>query len=184
MNKPGKKTIPANRKNGTTKTIPGIRYRNIVIVALVVVASCVLVYNLYIRKGEPQFVKQGEVTFMHSGSKAEIKKIDVEVASTPQTQTQGLMFRTHLEDTQGMLFLFPEATKHAFWMKNTLIPLDIIFIEPKGQIDTIYRNTTPLSERSLPSRKSIQFVVEVNGGFCDKNAIKEGDLINYQVLNK
>ena len=176
--------MPANKKNGSAKAVKPIKYRNIVIVALVVIASCVLVYNLYIRKGEPQFVKQGEVSFLHSGNNAEIKKIDVEVASTPQTQTTGLMYRKHMEDTQGMLFLFPESTKHAFWMKNTLMPLDIIFIEPQGQIDTIYRNTTPLSERSLPSRKNVQFVVEVNAGFCDKNQIKEGDLISYKVLNK
>ena len=171
-------------RNGSAKVSTARKYRNVVIVGLVVVIVCILVYNLYIRRGEPQFVKQGEVTFIRSSDRAEIKKIDVEVASTPQTQTQGLMFRTHMEDTQGMLFLFPEATKHAFWMKNTMIPLDIVFIEPKGQIDTIYRKTTPLSERSLPSRKNIQFVAEVNGGLCDKMGVKEGDLISYQVLNK
>src|SRR5205085_10384280 len=156
MSKSNKKSDPVNRKNGTAKIGTAHKYRNIVIIALVVIAACILVYNLYIRRGEPKFIKQGEVTFISSRNNAEIKKIDVEVASTPQTQTQGLMFRTHMEDAQGMLFLFPESSKHSFWMKNTLIPLDIIFIEPKGQIDTIYRNTTPLSERSLPSRKSIQ----------------------------
>jgi uncharacterized membrane protein (UPF0127 family) len=179
----------SQRKNPPAKNKPGSGARlfwtprNIVIVVLAVIIVSGLVYNFFLRRSEPRFVKQGEVIFMHSGTKSEIKKIDVEVAATPAAQTQGLMFRSHMDDSQGMLFIFPVSEKHAFWMKNTLIPLDIIFIDSQGQIDTVYRNTVPLSERSLPSRRNVQFVVEVNGGFCDKYGIKERDLISYQVMN-
>ena len=157
--------------------------RNIVIAVLVVVIIAGLVYNFFIRKTEPQFVKQGEVTFINNGTKAAIRKIDVELAITPDKQAQGLMYRSHMADSLGMLFIMPSVSKHAFWMKNTLIPLDIAFIDSIGRIDTIYRDAAPLSERSLPSRRRVQFVIEVNSGFCNKNGIKEGDLISYRVMN-
>ena len=172
-----------NKKKPVQSKKPFWTPRNIVIIILSFVIIAGLIYNFFIRKKEPQFVKQGEVTFMHYGTKEPIRKIDVEVASTGAQREQGLMYRSYMADSLGMLFIFPDAQRHAFWMKNTLIPLDIAFIDSKGQIDTIYRNATPLSERSLPARRNVQFVVETNGGFCDKNGIKEGDLISYQIIN-
>lgn len=142
-------------------------------------------YLLFFKKpSEPKFVKQGEVTFFKNGTKAVIKKIDVEVANNPTTRAQGLMYRSSMDESNGMLFIFESTDIHKFWMKNTLISLDITFIDSLGVIDTIYRKTEPLSERSLPSRRKVQFVVETNGGFSDRNNIKEGDLISFDVDKK
>jgi uncharacterized membrane protein (UPF0127 family) len=79
-----------------------------------------------------------------------------------------------------MLFIFPTEEPESFYMKNTIIPLDIIFINSKRELVKIYKYTTPYSEQDLPSIKPIRFVVEVNAGFCDTYNIKEGDFIDWR----
>jgi uncharacterized membrane protein (UPF0127 family) len=91
------------------------------------------------------------------------------------------MYRKEMDEDHGMLFIFEKPDTQSFWMKNTFIPLDIMFIDSAGVIDTIYRKTTPYSEKSLPSRRRVQFVVEVNGGWSDKFQVKEGDAIEFKV---
>jgi uncharacterized protein len=125
------------------------------------------------------FVKQGEVSFEDKEKKL-VKGIDVEIADTDDKRHTGLMFRESMEDNQGMLFIFPREEPQGFYMRNTIIPLDIIFINSKGLIVKIYKNTTPFSEEDLPSIKPILYVVEVNGGFSDKYKIKEGDMIEWR----
>ncbi len=125
------------------------------------------------------FTKHGEVYFQDKDKKL-IKSVDVEIAESDETRHMGLMFRDKMEETQGMLFIFPDEEKQGFYMKNTLIPLDIIFVNAKKEIIKIYKNTTPLSEQDLPSIKPAIYVVEVNGGFTDKFKIKEGDFIDWR----
>jgi uncharacterized protein len=125
------------------------------------------------------FVKQGEVYFQDKDRKL-ITTIDVELAETDEKRHRGLMFRDKMEENQGMLFIFDNEESQAFYMKNTLIPLDIIFINAKKQIVKIYKNTTPLSETDLPSFKPCLYVVEVIGGYTDKYGIKEGDYIEWR----
>jgi len=159
--------------------------RNIIIIALVVIAL-VASYFLFFKKksNEPQFVKKGEVTFLSKDSRQQLAKIDVEVAMNPTERTQGLMYRSEMDEDNGMLFIFEQPDMQSFWMKNTIIPLDILFIDNKGVINTIHKNTVPYSEKSLPSKQKSQFVVEVNGGFCDRHGIKESDLIEYKLDQK
>jgi uncharacterized membrane protein (UPF0127 family) len=125
------------------------------------------------------FVKQGEVYF-EDRNKSMVKKIDVEIADNEDKRHLGLMYREKMEEDQGMLFIFPAEEPESFYMKNTIIPLDIIFINSKRQLVKIYKYTTPYSEQDLPSIKPIRFVVEVNAGFCDKYNIKEGDFIDWR----
>jgi len=156
--------------------------RNIIIISILIIAL-VAIYFLFFRKKStgPQFVKEGEVTFLKKDSMQFVKKIDVEVAKTPPRRSQGLMYRSSMDEDNGMLFIFDRPDKESFWMKNTIITLDIMFIDSVGVIDTIYRKTTPFSEHSLPARRKVQFVVEVNGGWADKNGVKESDLIEFKV---
>ena len=126
-----------------------------------------------------QFKKQGEVYFQDK-DKNLLKGIDVEIAETDDSRHRGLMFREKMDENQGMLFIFNRNEPESFYMKNTLIPLDIIFITAKKEIIKIYKNTTPLSEKDLPSFKPILYVVEVNAGFTDKYNIKEGDYIDWR----
>lgn len=125
------------------------------------------------------FKKQGEVYFQDK-NKTLKKSIDVEIAETDEARHKGLMYRDGMEETQGMLFIFPKEEPQGFYMKNTLLPLDIIFVNSKKEVVKIYKNTTPLSEQDLPSVKPAIYVVEVNGGFTDKFSIKEGDYIDWR----
>lgn len=125
------------------------------------------------------FIKQGEVYFQDS-SKKFIKEVDVEIADNEDKRHIGLMFRDKMEENQGMLFIFPTEEQQAFYMKNTIISLDIIFINAKRQIVKIHKYTTPYSEKDLLSGKPVLYVVEVNAGFTDKYNIKEGDYIDWR----
>jgi uncharacterized membrane protein (UPF0127 family) len=90
------------------------------------------------------------------------------------------MFRENMKEEEGMLFLFPAEEYQSFYMKNTIMPLDIIFVNAKKQIVKIHKNTTPYSEASLPSMKPSIYVVEVIAGFTDKYKIQEGDIIDWR----
>lgn len=126
-----------------------------------------------------QFKKMGEVYFQDSLKNLK-KKIDVEIAETDETRQKGLMFRESMQEEQGMLFIFPAEEPQGFYMRNTIIPLDIMFINSKKQIIKIHKKTEPFSERTLPSLKPAIYVVEVNAGFTEKFGIKEGDIIDYR----
>jgi uncharacterized protein len=169
------------KKKSRTKQQSILNKRNIILV-LILAAVLTAVYFLFIKKpGEPEWVKEGEVTFLNGDTKQQLSKIEVEAAINPAERSQGLMFRSSMDEDKGMIFLFERMEMQSFWMKNTLIPLDILFIDDKGVINTIHRNTVPYSERSLPSKQKSQFVIEVNGGYCYRHGIKEGDLIEYKL---
>tara|TARA_Y100000310_G_scaffold193365_1_gene193335 strand:- start:2029 stop:2448 length:420 start_codon:yes stop_codon:yes gene_type:complete len=106
-------------------------------------------------------------------------KIEVEIADDFSERTQGLMFRTSLNKNSGMLFVFEEEEKHAFWMKNTLIPLDMVFISEDLEIVDI-KNAVPCEEDNCESyapKEKAKYVLEVNGDFTTKNNINIGDKI-------
>ena len=132
---------------------------------------------------EPQFKKQGELEFVSAKDKKVIKKIDVEIADNDAKRSRGLMFRKTMEDTQGMLFVFVVSELQSFWMKNTVLSLDIMFVNENKEIVKIHKNTTPFSEKSLPSEKKSMYVVEVVAGFSDKYGVKEGDKIDFKITN-
>jgi len=92
------------------------------------------------------------------------------------------MYRRDLPELHGMLFLFPREEPLSFWMKNTPLPLDIIFIDTAHKIVSISQNTTPFSEQPLPSGSPAQFVLEVNGGFCQRHGIAAGDRVDLPAI--
>lgn len=87
------------------------------------------------------------------------------------------MYRRELPELRGMLFLFPREAPLSFWMKNTPLPLDIIFINAAHTIVGIAQNTTPFSRKPLPSGSPAQFVLEVNSGFCQQHGVAIGDRV-------
>jgi uncharacterized membrane protein (UPF0127 family) len=103
--------------------------------------------------------------------------VSVEIAETPEKRNFGLMYRQELPEFHGMLFLFPHEQPQSFWMKNTPLPLDILFINSALEIVSIAEKTTPFSERPIPSGSPAQFVLEVNGGFCQIHGVKAGDRV-------
>lgn len=107
-------------------------------------------------------------------------KFTVELAVTPAEQARGLMFRKTLAPDRGMLFPYKPPKRAAFWMKNTLIPLDIIYIGPDGRVLSIARNAVPHDETPLPSGGPVGGVLEIAGGRAAQLGILPGD----RVLNK
>jgi len=114
--------------------------------------------------------------------------VSLEVAETKKEIEDGLMYRTSMPETQGMVFLFHPPTKVAFWMYHTLIPLDMIFIKD-GKIKKICKDVPPCKNKDpkgsdcdvYPDRNLIDVseVIEVNAGFCDRHGVKEGDEVKF-----
>lgn len=127
-----------------------------------------------------KFIKEGKVIFLSKKTKEEIIQIDVEIVDNPVERSTGLMYRYSMSDKAGMLFIYEKTQPLAFWMKNTYISLDIIFVGENMQIVTIQKNTKPLSEKLIPSDQDSRYVVEVNAGFCNKYDIKIGDYLTYE----
>ena len=108
---------------------------------------------------------------------AGIHNINAELASTPQQREIGLMFRTAMPANDGMLFAFEQPAQQCFWMRNTLIPLDMIFVRQDGTIARI-ATAQPLDETTVPSGEPISMVIEIRGGRAAELGIAEGDKVN------
>ena len=106
----------------------------------------------------------------------------VEVVDTNKTRASGLMFREELAPNAGMLFDFKREQPVSFWMKNTLIPLDVFFIEADGRIVNIAKRAVPHSERSIASDEPVLGVLETNAGVADRLGIKLGDIVRHPVF--
>lgn len=106
-------------------------------------------------------------------------QFDVDVARTSQEQAKGLMFVKSMPENMGMLFLFEKEREVYFWMKNTYIPLDIIFFDKDNMIVKIVKNTIPFSERILASDDKVKGALEVNAGIIDKYEIRLGDKVQF-----
>jgi len=119
--------------------------------------------------GEPFVVVEGE-------------RFSVEIADDDATRAQGLMFVDEMADDHGMLFIFPDQRMRSFWMKNTRIPLDIIYIDRDFEVVSISADTPPCRSRtrrcpSYPSEGPAQYVLEINGGLAAEYGIEPGDRI-------
>jgi uncharacterized membrane protein (UPF0127 family) len=101
-------------------------------------------------------------------------EISAELAATPKQHEMGMMFRTKMEDMEGMLFIFPRAEQRAFWMKNTTVPLDVAYVAPDGVIREIHP-LHPLNENPVPSQSAdIQYVLEMNQGWFSNRNVSVG----------
>lgn len=114
-----------------------------------------------------------------------VQRFRVEIADTDATRQTGMMWRTRVGPNEGMLFDFKAPRDGvAFWMKNTLIPLDIIFISPQGRIVSIARNTTPLSLTPIPAGGTVLGVLEVGGGRAAAVGMLPGDLVRQRIFTR
>lgn len=106
-------------------------------------------------------------------------RFTVEVVDTTETRAQGLMYRQELADDAGMLFDFKEERPVSFWMRNTFIPLDMIFIEADGTVLNIHANARPHDVTGIPSAGPVQFVLEIPGGRSAELGIEAGDQVTH-----
>lgn len=125
----------------------------------------------------PAFARDSVVINGQDGSR---QKLQVEVARSPDELAYGLMKIKALPDTDGMLFISPKPQPQLFWMKDTLISLDLLFIDPSGRIMHIVPQAKPLSERYLASRGVAKAVLEIGGGLAERWNIKVGDTVIYK----
>ncbi|WP_448205057.1 DUF192 domain-containing protein [Azospirillum sp. sgz302134] len=109
-------------------------------------------------------------------------RFDVEMAETPMQQMQGLMFRETMAPDAGMLFVYDHPQPASFWMKNTLIPLDMIFIGADGKIVNIHPNAVPQSLDAINSAAPVKGILEVNGGMSARLGIRAGDRVLHPVF--
>ena len=107
---------------------------------------------------------------------------NIELAQTPQEHAKGLMHRQFMPEYQGMLFIFQKAKIQNFWMKNTLIPLDLLFIDEKGIIQHIHHNAIPHDQSFINSQNPVPFVLEINGGQAKKHGIQIGDKVLHKLM--
>lgn len=128
---------------------------------------------------EPQFVPHGYLSFISGVNGDTLSTITIELAKTVAERNQGLMFRSKMAENQGMLFVFDQPQALSFWMKNTIISLDILYLDENFKIVSIYKSAIPLSENQIPSYKNAMYVVEVIAGYTDNYNIRDGDKISY-----
>ncbi len=116
-------------------------------------------------------------------SKSGVHVFSVALAKTPAERERGLMFVKHLPDGQGMLFDFKSEQDISMWMKNTYIPLDMLFIRDNGRIAHIAENTTPMSTAIIPSVVPVRAVLEIAGGTCARLGIRSGDRVAFPIFS-
>ena len=129
-------------------------------------------------QGEPQpTLPMGKVELEIENR--QLVTLNVEVASTPTQQQMGLMFREHMADDAGMLFLFPVSRHQSFWMHNTLLPLDMFFIDSNWKVVGVVENAEPLTDDPRDVEGDSQYVLEVNAGFAKAHGFGAGTKVRY-----
>jgi uncharacterized membrane protein (UPF0127 family) len=106
----------------------------------------------------------------------------VAVADTPNERAQGLMNVPEMPRMAGMLFVYERPQRVSFWMRNTLIPLDMIFADATGTVQRIHENAVPLDETPIPGGDDIQYVLEINGGLSEQLGLSEGDEMRHPAI--
>jgi uncharacterized protein len=126
----------------------------------------------------PQYPAR-ELTIVSAGGS---HRFYVELAETPAQMERGLMFREQLAPNAGMLFDFKQPTKATMWMKNTLIPLDMLFVDQGGRIVNIHERAVPLSTAIIAAAAPVRAVIELNGGTAAHLGIKPGDRVIFPIF--
>lgn len=164
--------------NHTTKRLELKLYKPILAVdpmkkIIFVIAIAVIGLLLFFNKEEASKVCFDEMCFV------------VEVVDTPQEREKGLMFREELDKNKGMLFIFEEEGNYPFWMKNTLIPLDMIWISQSGDVVHVVYNSQPCKADPCPlieTNGTAKYVLEINGGLASKYGIEAGQKAEFAII--
>lgn len=132
--------------------------------------------------GGPLFAQCNEAIVDLKGDWGQAR-FSVEIADDPEEQARGLMFRETLPLSHGMLFLYESPRSVAFWMENTLIPLDMLFIGPDGRVARIHENAIPKDRTVINGGRGIQAVLEINGGLARKIGIEVGSAVRHPAFD-
>lgn len=154
--------------------------------AILILALGIFILNFTACKQDKKIIEQTKISFKKEGELTIIKvadstqiKLDIEIADTEFDTQTGLMYRESMEKNQAMLFVFEDVTERHFYMKNTKIPLDIIYIDANKTIVSFQKNAKPFDENSLPSNAPAKYVLEINAGLVDAWGVSVGDKIKF-----
>jgi uncharacterized membrane protein (UPF0127 family) len=111
-------------------------------------------------------------------------RFSIEVVDTPQTRAKGLMFRESMPKSSGMLFVYEQPQRAVFWMKNTLIPLDMIFADATGVVRHVHANAIPHDETGIDGGPDVLAILEINGGLAKRLGITPGAVIRHPNLEQ
>ncbi len=173
------------------KTQPSKKGRPILIIIVTALLLTVIAYFYFSKPAkpiknirstqteEPKFEKEGTLWFIGKERNDTLRQVAIEISDDQNSRTKGLMYRSTMPDTQAMLFIFDKSAKRSFWMKNTPMSLDIMYVNEAKEIVSISRHTAPYSEKSIPSEREALYVVETIAGFSDNYNIEVGDRIAY-----
>lgn len=125
------------------------------------------------------FTKEGELYLVRNSSGDTIQKLDIEIADSEYEHETGLMYRESMQRDRGMLFIYDSESPRYFYMKNTYIPLDIIYFDKDSSFVSVQKNAKPRDETSLPSEGPAQFILEVNAGLSDEWKLEKGDKFDF-----
>lgn len=109
-------------------------------------------------------------------------RFDVELADDDASRAKGLMNRPEMPRRAGMLFIYPRPQRASFWMRNTLIPLDMIFADREGRVTKVHSNAIPLDETMIDGGRNVRFVLEINGGLAERYGIAPGTLLRHPAI--
>ena len=168
-----------------------MKSKKLLIIGFVSAAALAAILFFLTQKGDTQttdggafeisFNKQGTLAFLSAQTGDTLSVVDIEVSDNNPRRARGLMYRKSLPADAGMLFVFDREEIQGFWMKNTYIPLDMLFVNADNEIITIHANTAPLKEWNYASTQPALYVVEVNAGYCARKQITEGDKIIFEL---
>jgi uncharacterized protein len=168
-------TPPKTGSNKTKWIVAGI------VVAMLGVSGISLTTNLA-RERKKEAVVQERLEKLQIVSGSNTHHFQIEVMRTNEERAKGLMFRQFMPQDRGMLFDFKEEQLITMWMRNTYIPLDMLFIKADGSIHRIHERAQPLDETTISSSGNVRYVLEINGGVASKLGLKAGDNVKYTVL--
>ncbi len=150
------------------------------LVVFLLLFSCKENNKTSIKTEEVTFTKEGNLDIFKKETDSIITQLNIEFAESEYETQTGLMYRRRMENTEAMLFIFPDVAMHSFYMKNTEIPLDIIFIDEKMNIVSFQENAEPFNENGLSSRVPVKYVLEVNAGLVKEWSLAIGDQIAFE----
>ncbi len=130
---------------------------------------------------EPQFTEEGSLKFLKAADNSEIRAIKIEVADNELERGRGMMFRKSIPNDTGMLFIMDQLKEQAFYMRNTYVSLDILFIDDQYKVVSIAKKTVPLTDTSIPSNGKAKYVLEVAAGYTDAYGIGVGDVVEFEI---
>lgn len=166
--------------------------RKILFIAAVIMCAVIALGATYLTSSQKKITAVGEkvsglpvAEVVIKTARGDAHAFMLEVAKDAVDIQIGLMYRKHMPDDHGMIFLMGKPAKEvSFWMKNTLIPLDMLFVDDAGRIAHIHPNAIPQDLTAIPSRVPVVAVIELNGGMAAKRGISVGDKVVYSYFSK